>query len=58
MIFYLLSENLYTHGRCTGTPGVMVMSCTVVVGPVEKIKTGFRSFETKRNPGFRKCTDI
>ena len=23
-----------------------------------KIKTGFRGFETERNPGFRKCTDI
>ena len=24
----------------------------LVVGPVVKIKTGFRGFETKRNPGF------
>ena len=31
---------------------------TIVVGPAEKIKTGFRSFETERNPGFRKCRDI
>ena len=30
----------------------------LVVGPVMKIKTGFRGFETERNPGFRKCTDI
>ena len=30
----------------------------LVVGPVLKIKTGFQGFETKRNPGFRKFTDI
>ena len=24
----------------------------LVVGPVLKIKTGFRGFETKQNPGF------
>ena len=31
---------------------------SIVVGPFVKIKTGFRGFETERNPGFRKCTDI
>ena len=30
----------------------------VVVGPVLKIKTGFRGFETEQNPGFRKCAEI
>ena len=30
----------------------------LVVGPVMKIKTCFRCFETKQNPGFRKCAEI
>ena len=31
------------------------ISWCLVVGPVLKMKTGFRGFETERNPGFRKC---
>ena len=30
----------------------------LVVRPVLKRKTGFRGFETERNPGFRKFTDM
>ena len=36
----------------------MKVFCLVVVGPVLKMKTGFRGFETERNPGFRKCAEI
>ena len=31
---------------------------SLVVGPVLKIKTGFRGFETEQSPGFRKCAEI
>ena len=30
----------------------------LVVGPVLKIKTGFRGFETEQNPGFQKFTEL
>ena len=30
----------------------------LVVRPVLKMKTGFRGFETERNPGFRKFAEI
>ena len=33
-------------------------TCRLVVGLVLKIKTGFRGFETERNSGFRKFTEI
>ena len=36
---------------------VVQLHYVVVVGPVMKIKTGFRGFKTEQNPGFRKCTD-
>ena len=39
-------------------PSEVCLRPCVVVGPVLKIKTSFRGFEAKRNPGYRKCTGI
>ena len=45
-------------GKLKSVCNSLIIGPIVVVGPVLKIKTGFRSFETERNPGFRKFTEI
>ena len=48
---YILFNN---QGRVIETCSQQIHLLKLVVGPVLKIKTGFRGFENERNPGFRK----